>query len=552
MSDIVLLDKVLEAKKDEYPASYDDGEVFEYFVVDTLLRNYGLSYDQLEDGIVDGANDGGIDALYVFVNRTLVTDDFDYSLYKGDIKIECHVFQAKRKDSFEEAVVNSLHTSLPKFFDNEVSSRELKKTLNNSVVSKRELFSECLSKFATKFPSASINIHYACRGVSPSEEMKQKASDLGKLVGQKLSIAQTFFEFYSAKDLYKHAKQQATVTLSIPVYGSPLNVDNGFVALVGLEDYFDFIADGGQLLERLFEFNIRDYEGGVSVNKDMKETLADKTGEIDFWWLNNGVTIIAEEAKNLNNSLVVTNPLIVNGLQTSNEIFNANPKEDDRKLLVRVIDTEDEKVRDKIIKATNSQTKIKESSLRATDELQRKIEDYLVGESIFYDRRKNYYKNKGKPAKQIIGIDRLAQCAYSVVARRPDVARGRPGNIIRDDDLYTKVFSSGHPLGIYATCFRLHYVVAQHFHSVRKTVDSLYRNNLRFHTMMVLSWELCGDKDIPHKKLADLDLSLASTDVVESVFNWLCELFDEFGAEDKVAKDLPFVNEIISKWTKLT
>ena len=39
---------------------------------------------------------------------------------------------------------------------------------------------------------------------------------------------------------------------------------------------------------------VRDYQGHNSVNKEIGNTLVSSTPE-DFWWLNNGVTIVAED-----------------------------------------------------------------------------------------------------------------------------------------------------------------------------------------------------------------------------------------------------------------
>ena len=61
-----------------------------------------------------------------------------------------------------------------------------------------------------------------------------------------------------------------------------------------------------------------------------------------------------------------------------------------------MVPTEDES-RDRIIKATNSQTVVPPSSLRATQRIHRDIEEYLQQKGLFYDRRKNHYKNEGKP-----------------------------------------------------------------------------------------------------------------------------------------------------------
>lgn len=71
--------------------------------------------------------------------------------------------------------------------------------------------------------------------------------------------------------------------------------------------------------------------------------------------------------------LELLNPEIVNGLQTSTEIYNyytnhPDKKQDEqRNVLVRIITPSSEESRDNIIFATNNQTAIPKSSLRVTD-----------------------------------------------------------------------------------------------------------------------------------------------------------------------------------------
>ena len=55
-----------------------------------------------------------------------------------------------------------------------------------------------------------------------------------------------------------------------------------------------------------------------------------------------------------------------------------------------------EEVRDDIIFATNNQTNIPKSSLRVTDAIHLQIEMYCKSRGLYYDRRKNYYKNLKK------------------------------------------------------------------------------------------------------------------------------------------------------------
>jgi hypothetical protein len=109
--------------------------------------------------------------------------------------------------------------------------------------------------------------------------------------------------------------------VELPTTGTPLSGNNSYVALCKLTDYVKFIADDtGGLITRIFEANVRAYQGEVEVNREIADSLEHPTAGLDFWWLYNGVTIVADQAGFMNNRLTIENPLVVNGLQTSNEI----------------------------------------------------------------------------------------------------------------------------------------------------------------------------------------------------------------------------------------
>ena len=42
----------------------------------------------------------------------------------------------------------------------------------------------------------------------------------------------------------------------------------------------------------IFESNVRDYQGNTDVNEGIAASLGTASSE-DFWWLNNGVTVLA-------------------------------------------------------------------------------------------------------------------------------------------------------------------------------------------------------------------------------------------------------------------
>jgi len=96
------------------------------------------------------------------------------------------------------------------------------------------------------------------------------------------------------------------------------------------------------------------------VNKDIAVSLRDTANKDEFWWLNNGVTVLASQISSSPGYLSITNPMIVNGLQTSYEIYSyfstsrSEGDNDTRTMLVRVIKTTDAGAQDRIIKATTT------------------------------------------------------------------------------------------------------------------------------------------------------------------------------------------------------
>ena len=77
----------------------------------------------------------------------------------------------------------------------------------------------------------------------------------------------------------------------------------------------------------LFKENIREYLGKSPINDGIKRTLESDTKErLNFFYYNNGITIICDTAKNQGmiqgkNPLKLTKPQIVNGCQTVNTIY---------------------------------------------------------------------------------------------------------------------------------------------------------------------------------------------------------------------------------------
>lgn len=76
-------------------------------------------------------------------------------------------------------------------------------------------------------------------------------------------------------------------------------------------------------------------------------------------------------------------------------------------------------------------------------------------------------KIKASLIKKIISVTELLQAVVSILLQRPDDARGRPSDYVKDDDKYEQVFGEDRfPLAVYLTCLQI-------MNRVEDFVDSL-------------------------------------------------------------------------------
>ncbi|MFD7645639.1 AIPR family protein [Kitasatospora sp. NPDC059795] len=503
-----LLMKIFESWHDENIPDCSPDTAFEIFASELALRSYGLGLENIQDGIVGSGQDGGIDSIFTFWDDNLLDEDSEIfsdskkpSEFSQERLLELWVLQAKRSPSFEEVALDKLENTLRRVLDLNQDMDGLKGLYNESLLARIDLFRKSWEKLLVRRPKISVRIVYATpgdrQGVSPQVLIKQNllqqaVADLlppGATVDCSLSGDRELLARYNEKPTY-----------SLPMrFQENATSGNSHVALVTLSDYFNLIADENRKLRRhLFDWNVRDYQGPVTVNQEIRRTLENEQSP-EFWWLNNGVTIICSEATTGGKTYSLTDIQIVNGLQTSHTIYEAlrdHPNADigDRMILVRIISTTDRKTRDQVIRATNRQTPVNEASLRATDEIQRNIEDYFLVNGWYYDRRKNFYKNEGKDPAKIIGIPLLGQALTAMGLCRPDKARGKPSSLLKNDDDYTSVFNSGVNLSVFLWAARTQRTVDVFLHSESASATQAQRNNLKFHLAMLVAVELVGKR----------------------------------------------------------
>ncbi len=484
-NDVVILDSLVEKARHQLGKATDDAELFELFVFDQVMKDYDLSYEELETGWTDGGDDGGVDGFYVLIDGRLATDDVIEYAARRNPRIDLHIFSVRRTDSFQLQPIDALYSSLSELLDLTKTESELTYPYNQDILDQRELFRKVVTTLADRQPELTVAINYCSRGSTDHlpENIKQRGSAIVTLVRGLFSDTHSTFNFIGASELLVRSRKQLAYTLRLAFAEPPITRDGrDYLLLAPLEDYFRFVTDEeGKLRRYLFESNVRDYLGEVQINNDIDSTLKNycsSTSE-DFWWLNNGVTILATNSFVAGKELCIENVQIVNGLQTTETIYRhfspsfPSAMSDNRAILVKVIQASDDTVRSRIIKATNYQNSVDLASLRGLDKIQRDIEDFLAKHGWFYDRRKNFYKNQGKPIDRIVTVPYLAAAVRAIALGDPARSQRQRSKSLRDDDTYKQIFDERWDIEVFLASLEITKAVENAIHKRSSVIDSL-------------------------------------------------------------------------------
>lgn len=550
----IILNTLLEQQKNSLDSELREDDYFHLFVTEQILKNFELSYDELKEGIVDNGGDGGIDSIYTFVNTELVQRDSELIDGKRNSIIDVYIIQSKNTNGFGETPIEKCVSSANDLFDFSKTIESLRTVYNNDLLTNVEVFRKQYLHLASKFPLINFHYFYATKGTEVHDNVNRKVENLREVITKHFDKAKVNFEFLTAFRLIELSRREQIKTKGIALLDNPISTqDGGYIAIAPLKSYFDFLVDDDEgLIKYFFDSNIRDYQGNVEVNSGIKETLLSSAPSEDFWWLNNGVTITASDASVSSKILQIEEPQIVNGLQTSFEIYNyfkTNKVETElRNVLIRVVKTKDEKSRLRVIKATNSQTNIPPASLRATDPIHRDIEDFLISKGYYYDRRKNYHKNQLRPINKIISIPYLAQIVMAILQQKPDYARARPSTIIKSNSDYDGLFNSSLPIELYYKVIHIQQTVEVSLknHASPKLTRTQI-GDIKFHVSMYLVCRLTNRLKPKAHEISNINLEEMTGDlVIESIDNTFV-VYDAMGGNNGVAKGKDFVHELLEQ-----
>jgi hypothetical protein len=339
-----------------------------------FLENvYRLEEIAARDAICDSPNDKGVDGIYV-----------------DDANEEVHIIQTKLRQNDRpggENDLKNLNGTLQQFRTADAVQAVLDGGANE----------ELKSRLVDLRIADKIKAGYTLKGVYVSNVVADKNAleyashndefvvyDKKRILKDYVDIDEPegvpgSFTFSTDGDVIKYSAGDAATMYLFPASGKEL------VSLGGIAD------------QSLFAQNVRLDLGVTPVNKSIRESLADAKSHIKFPLFHNGITLLAEKAKQAGETLEVTNYVVVNGAQSLSSLYKSRTGlSSDLKILLRVVEVgNDRELARRITTVSNNQNAIKPRDQRSNHSVQLRLKSEIARD---YTGQYYYVIKRGEPA----------------------------------------------------------------------------------------------------------------------------------------------------------
>lgn len=411
---------------------------FMQYINELFYRGSEIDIDDsvIDNAIVDGQCDKQIDLIQI----------------EEDGVVTIRIMQVKKTEGFSSNILVLLKNGLDWIFERD---EEEVKRLKNSKFRDRIFEVRDILENNSK-SNIYVDVAYITLGnkkdIIEEDEINAEINDL---VNKYSNMLPNFrFELYGAKEISDYIDLQNNKCINAKfsiIYDPnvPSIIENRYdhvkslVCNIKAKELIKIFKDQGN--EYLFEQNVRKYLDEKSkVNKNIIETAEGKDSEY-FWALNNGVTIICDKYECIpiggKATVSIENLQIINGCQTSMSLYaadKANKLKDDTSLLLRIHQTNDSAVIEKIIISTNNQNPINPRDLVSNSDEQIKIQKYFYEVyKVKYQRKRNDFidiagniVNK----KEIVSNDKVGQAALACIKNLPHKALSSKGVVFTTEN----------------------------------------------------------------------------------------------------------------------
>lgn len=417
-------EKVQKIWNDENPDKL--GTAFMMFFLRSIFR---LTDEEMYEAITDGGMDGEVDSIYID-KRTINILTFKYS------------------DNFDNTKKNYPATELDQFtltVDSIINGTLLEETINDAVWEKYQEIRSLATTGKIEF-----RLYVVSNKLHPVEHAKTKLNS----VIEKYKIVEKPIYFNQEElvtKLLDNNKEKVDGEIRFIEKRHFEKSDGNIKTVIGVvpaNDIIQLIQDKDNPLdinEDVFNENVRVYKPKHRVNKAIVDS-AKSESNYQFFYLNNGITILCEEIdySPFTSSPVVPlkNLQIINGGQTSHSLFKVHLSEPEKinniEVLVRVCETKkNDPITEKISETSNNQIPIGNRDLHSNDNIQKKLQNQFDTLGYYYERKPNQYDDK--PKAKVLNNEILGQLFMAYHLEMPSEAKNSKTKVF--GELYDDIFN---------------------------------------------------------------------------------------------------------------
>lgn len=456
----------IRALKENFSSLRDKSDEYVFTalcVKSNFYKNPALNFtdNEINSMIVDGACDGGVDALLTDPNSEesnliLVQSKFYQTISFEDVK------NAVMKMAF-------FYTEMEKGRYERISERVQRRflSLNSEVGDESKV---CFVLY-TSAPKNSI-----------------RKDRIEKLLFEYLNDSTKFtLSLYFVDDVCEEIKESESRRATVE--NGKIKIDETDNCLYYGDDAVFVNVSAFSIKElyaehslNLLARNLRYHVAGRDIDKAIQETIKQEPDR--FWYKNNGLTIICDDFTIDGKFIKLRNFSIVNGGQTTYMIHRSNEIDCDNDLfvpckIIRLIgDTEDEKnlFSLEIAKATNSQKAIKKVDLKSNSPEQVRFAAQMRECEIYYQtKRGEEVPSAYKQDYKNTDLSEIGKLCLSAIFQLPATSRSKPSSLYNPE--YYDLIFNGNQQQIAKLSKELLYIDSYFRNAFLKKFDDEYANN---------------------------------------------------------------------------
>lgn len=490
------MDRITQSLLDEFVREYSlaslpHDKAFEHFAGYLMTSEHYAESFSTEDIVVGNGGDCGIDSITVIINGTLVTEPEeveDLAETNKYLDVTFIFTQAERSTGFTAAKLGQFNYGVVDFF-----SSQPKLPRNEKVALFGRIWQAILERsrlFVKGNPQCYL--YYVTTGKWTNDPVLAARREAAQQDIEELQLfRRVTFDCIDAgrlQKLYRESRNAITAEITFSqktVIPDIPDVEQAYLGLLPATEFLKLVENESQEMNNgIFYDNVRHWQEWNPVNNEIRGTLSSPASKVLLPLLNNGVTIVARRINLTGNKFKIEDYQVVNGCQTSFVLHECRSMIDEKVLIpLRLIATEDERIKNSIIKATNRQTQVSEEQLFALSEFPKKLENFFPTFGV----HKLYYERRSRQYNGLVGIEKVRIINMTILVRSfASMFLNLPHRTTRNyrallEQIGTGIFNVEHRLEPYYVAAFAHYRLEYLFRT--ETIDAAFKP-ARYHLLM--------------------------------------------------------------------